>query len=99
MKRVLYLLPGRIATQLIVLVALSAVIFHFCMSGAFLLNRNGWFPAPHPGVVGRVSYASSLVKQADPADRDAVLRASGTGRPRSRPSPRAGRCGGPARST
>ncbi|MGI3901079.1 MAG: ATP-binding protein [Janthinobacterium lividum] len=75
MKRLFRLLPGRIATQLILLVVLSAVIFHFCMSGAFLLNRNGWFPAPHPGMVGRVPYASSLVKQADPADRDAVLRA------------------------
>ena len=74
MKRLLCFLPGRIATQLIILVVLSAVIFHFCMSGAFLLNRNGWFPAPHPSVVGRVPYASSLVQQADPADRDAVLR-------------------------
>lgn len=74
MKRLLCLLPGRIATQLMILVVLSAVIFHLCMSGAFMLNRTGWFRPAHPGLVGRVAYASSLVKQADPADRDAVLR-------------------------
>lgn len=68
-------LPGRIATQLILLVALSAVIFHFCMSGAFLLNRAGWFRPLHPGMVSRLDHAVELVEAAPPADRAAVLRA------------------------
>ena len=68
-------LPGRIATQLLLLVALSALIFHFCMSGAFLLNRAGWFRPLHPGLVSRLDHAVDLVAAADPADRAAVLRA------------------------
>lgn len=68
-------LPGRIAAQLMLLVALSALIFHFCMSGAFLLNRNGWFRPMHPGLVSRLDYAVGLVAGAEPGERDAVLRA------------------------
>jgi signal transduction histidine kinase len=68
-------LPGRIATQLVVLVALSAIIFHVCMSGAFLLNRTGWFRPPHLGTVTRFDHAADIVEAAPPADRAAVLRA------------------------
>ena len=68
-------LPGRIATQLVVLVALSAIIFHFCMSGAFLLNRTGWFRTLHPGAVTRLDHAAELVEAAPASDRAAVLRA------------------------
>ncbi|WP_237479782.1 ATP-binding protein [Lichenibacterium dinghuense] len=69
------LLPGRIATQLILLVAVSAVIFHLCMSGAFLLNRAGWFRPLHPGTITRLDHAAEIVGAAPPADREAVLRA------------------------
>ncbi len=69
------LLPGRIAAQLMVLVLLSAVIFHFCMSGAFLLNRSGWFRPLHPGLAGRVDPIVSVIEHATPEEREAVLRA------------------------
>ena len=69
------LMPGRIATQLMLLVALSAVIFHLCMSGAFLLNRSGWFRPVQTGLVSRVDYAVALVGHAPPGEREAVLHA------------------------
>lgn len=67
--------PRRIASQLILLVALSAVIFHLCMSGAFLLNRAGWFRPLEAGFATRLDGATALIGAAEPADRDAVLRA------------------------
>ena len=69
------ILPGRIATQLMLLVTLSALIFHLCMSGVFLLNRNGWFRPMHPALVSRTDYAVDLVRAAGPDERAAVLRA------------------------
>ena len=69
------ILPGRIATQLMLLVTLSALIFHLCMSGVFLLNRNGWFRPMHPALVGRIDSVVDLVRAAAPDERDAVLRA------------------------
>ncbi len=75
------LVPRRIATQLLLLVALSALIFHLCMSGAFLLNRAGWFPPLHPFLVDPLDHAIALAGAADPADRAAVLRAAGRADP------------------
>ena len=81
MTRLGRLVPGRIAAQLILLVALSALIFHLCMSGAFLLNRAGWFRPAHSAIVGRLDYAVALVSAAEPAARDAVIDALGRADP------------------
>ncbi|RYB07804.1 ATP-binding protein [Lichenibacterium ramalinae] len=67
------LLPGRIATQLMLLVTLSALIFHLCMSGVFLLNRNGWFRPMHPALVNRLDYAVGVLEAAAPDGRAAVV--------------------------
>ena len=76
MRRLAWLLPRRIATQIILLVTLSAVIFHLCMSLAFLLAReSGRRPIEPPEARNRLVHAIDLIDAASPTGRAAVLEA------------------------
>ena len=46
MSRVTWAMPRRIAAQIIWMVTLSAVIFHICMSAAFVLARESGLRPP-----------------------------------------------------
>ena len=74
MSRITWPMPRRIATQIILMVTLSAVIFHLCMSAAFLLAReSGRRPPVFPDTMPRLVHALDLVDAADPAGQAAVL--------------------------
>ena len=74
MSRFTRAMPRRIAAQIIWMVTLSAVIFHFCMSGAFLLAReSGRRPAVSHDTMPRLIHALDLIDAAGPAGQAAVL--------------------------
>ena len=74
MSRIAWPMPRRIATQIIWMVTLSAVIFHICMSAAFLLAReSGLRPPASHDTMPRLIHALDLVDAAKPADRAVVL--------------------------
>ena len=67
-------MPRRIATQIIWMVTLSAVIFHICMSAAFLLAReSGRRPPVSPDTMPRLIHALDLIDAAGPVGQAAVL--------------------------
>ena len=69
-------MPRRIATQIIWMVTLSAVIFHLCMSAAFLLAReSGLRPPASHDTMPRLVHALDLIDAAGPAGRAAVMEA------------------------
>ena len=69
------LAPRRIAAQITALVILSAVIFHLCMSGAFLLNRISGFRPVARAAAARLDEAVAVVTATPPALRDTVIAA------------------------
>ncbi len=74
MSRIAWPMPHRIAAQIIWLVALSAVIFHVCMSAAFLLARESGLRAPvSHDTMQRLVHALDLIDAAGPAGRAAVM--------------------------
>ena len=74
MSRITWPIPRRIATQIIWMVTLSAVIFHLCMSAAFLLAReSGRRPPASPDTMPRLIHALDLMDAAGPAGQAAVL--------------------------
>ena len=74
MSRITWAMPRRIAAQIIWMVTLSAVIFHFCMSGAFLLAReSGRRPAVSHDTMPRLIHALDLIDAAGPAGQSTVL--------------------------
>ncbi len=74
MSRITWPLPRRIATQIIWMVTLSAVIFHLCMSAAFLLAReSGLGPPVAHDTLPRLVHTLNLIDAAGPAGRAAVL--------------------------
>ena len=69
-------MPRRIATQIIWMVTLSAVIFHICMSAAFLLAReSGRRPPASRDTMPRLVHALDLIDAAGLAGQAAVLEA------------------------
>ena len=74
MSRIMWPMPRRIATQIIWMVTLSAVIFHICMSAAFLLAReSGRRPSVSSDTMPRLIHALDLIDAAGPAGQAAVL--------------------------
>ncbi len=85
MSRITWAMPRRIAAQIIWMVTLSAVIFHICMSAAFLLAReSGLRPPVSHDTMPRLIHALNLIDAAGPAGQAAVMDAV----ERDRPGPR-----------
>ena len=74
MSRVTWAMPRRIAAQIIWMVTLSAVIFHICMSAAFVLAReSGLRPPGAHDTMPRLSHHVNLIEAAGPASQAAVM--------------------------
>lgn len=74
MSRFTWAMPRRIAAQIIWMVTLSAVIFHLCMSAAFLLAReSGLRPPVSHDTMPRLIHDVNLIDAAGPAGQAAVM--------------------------
>ena len=74
MSRVTWAMPRRIAAQIIWMVTLSAVIFHICMSAAFVLAReSGLRPPVSHDTMPRLIHDVNLIDAAGPASQAAVM--------------------------